>query len=353
VAIGYRVVKPARRRHLAGGGAIAYRIAAARVSVLFGLSAVIATGQVNVALVLVAMFLIGTAETFADSAGNTLLPMLVESKDIGLANARVTFGRRALNDLIGPPLGAGLFVIGLAAPFVMQGLLVALAAVMVSRIQVGRPADIKPTKGVRADVAEGMRWLWGNPPMRTLMLTIFLFNLTFGAAWPMLVLYADQQLGLDELGFGFLLSASAVGGLLGAAGFGWLERRFSLGMLMRVALLYETVFHLGLALSSVPVVSAGLLFLFGIEMSVWGTIANTIRQRSVPEHLLGRVSSVYLLGLFGGIVVGNALGAVIAGLWGVLAPFWFAFVGSAAMLIIIWRELPQVAYAEELGRQLR
>jgi len=202
----------------------------ARVGVLFGLSAVIATGQVNVALVLVAMFLIGTAETFADSAGNTLLPMLVESKDIGLANARVTFGRRALNDLIGPPLGAGLFVIGLAAPFVMQGLLVALAAVMVSRIQVGRPADIKPTKGVRADVAEGMRWLWGNPPMRTLMLTIFLFNLTFGAAWPMLVLYADQQLGLDELGFGFLLSASAVGGLLGAAGFGWLERRFSLGM---------------------------------------------------------------------------------------------------------------------------
>ena len=52
-------------------------------------------------------------------------------------------------------------------------------------------------------------------------------------------------------------------------------------------------------------------------------------MRAVPAELQGRVGSLYLIGVFGGIVVGQVLGGVIARIWGVTGPFWFAFVGSA------------------------
>jgi MFS family permease len=61
----------------------------------------------------------------------------------------------------------------------------------------------------------------------------------------------------------------------------------------------------------------------------------------------GRVSSVYMIGVMGGMVVGSVLGGLIAGRWGVTAPFWFAFVGSAVFLALIWRQLVHVAHADE------
>ena len=65
---------------------------------------------------------------------------------------------------------------------------------------------------IRADMVEGIRWLVAHPPMRTLALTILTFNVTFGAAWSVLVLYAGERLGMNAVGFGLLSTAVAVGG---------------------------------------------------------------------------------------------------------------------------------------------
>ena len=75
-----------------------------------------------------------------------------------------------------------------------------------------------------------------------------------------------------------------------------------------------------------------VFFVFGAHAFVWGTTAITIRQRSVPNELQGRVGSVNLIGIFGGLVVGAGIGGVLASHYGVTAPFWFAFVGSAVFL---------------------
>ena len=81
---------------------------------------------------------------------------------------------------------------------------------------------------MRRDIAEGMRWLVGTPPVRTLAITIVTFNVTFGAAWSVLVLYAIERLDMGEVGFGLLTTAVAVGGLVGTGIYGGLERRVSL-----------------------------------------------------------------------------------------------------------------------------
>ena len=67
----------------------------------------------------------------------------------------------------------------------------------------------------------------------------------------------------------------------------------------------------------------------------------------MPSALQGRVGSVNLVGVFGGLVVGSAIGGVLAQRYGVTAPFWFAFVGSAIFVVLIWRQLRHVAHADE------
>jgi predicted MFS family arabinose efflux permease len=70
-------------------------------------------------------------------------------------------------------------------------------------------------------------------------------------------------------------------------------------------------------------------------------------MRAVPMELQGRAGSLYAIGVFGGIVLGQRLGGVIARTWGITAPFWFAFVGSGLLVVAIWRQLTHIAHADE------
>ena len=319
----------------------------ARAAVLVVLSASIVTGQVSVPVVLGALLLPGTAEVFADTASSALLPMLVARGDLGLANARLQSGFITVNQLAGPPLGAFLFAAGMSWPFVAQAVLVALGALLAARIVLPTATREPGPRHLRRDIAEGLRWVLHHPAVRTLVLTILIFNITWGAAWSVLVLYATERLQMGPVGFGLLTTVSAVGGLAGTAAYGWITRRISLGDLMRIGLVVETLTHLALALTTDPSVALVIFFLFGAHAFIWGTTATTVRQRAVPDGLQGRVGSVYRLGVYGGLVAGSALGGVIAQQYGVVAPFWFAFVGSAVFVVLIWRQLSHIAHADE------
>jgi predicted MFS family arabinose efflux permease len=251
------------------------------------------------------------------------------------------------NQLIGPAVGAFLFAAGVAWPFMAQAVLVALGVLLVLRMRV--PAIELPAQEphVLRDVREGLSWTWNHAPVRTLTLAIVTFNVTWGAAWSVLVLYASERLGLAAVGFGLLTSVVAVGGLLGTLSYDWLERRARLASLMRVCLLTETFTHLGLALTTSRWVAFAIMFVFGAYAFVWGTLSAAVRMRAVPTRLQGRVGSVYYLAVFGGILVGQAVGGAIAQHWGVTAPFWFAFVGSALILALIWRALGDIAHADQ------
>ena len=275
-----------------------------RVAILLLLTASILTHRVDVAVVLAALFLFGVTETFGDTTSTTLLPMLVGPRDLGIANSRAMTGIVVWNQLAGPPVGAALFAVGMALPFVSEGVCV-------------------------------------------LAITIFTFNVTFGAAWSVLVLYARERLGLGAVGFGLISTAIAVGGLLGTMSYGWLERHVRLGVIMRGGLIIETLTHLALALTRWAWFALIVFVIFGAHAFIWGTTSTSVRQRAVPAQFQGRVGSVYLTGVVGGIVIGSALGGLVASAWGVTAPFWFAFAGSALILALIWRSLLQIAHADE------
>jgi predicted MFS family arabinose efflux permease len=319
-----------------------------RAIVLAGLCAVIVTGRVDIALVLVAMFALGTAEVFADATMGTLAPMLVDKADLGIANARIMTGLVTVNQLIGPALGAFLFAVGMAVPFTVQAVCVALGAVLIGRIGTPRGAVREHVDThVRHDIVEGVRWLMRHRPVRTLALVIVTFNITWAAPWSVLVLWALQRVGIDEAGFGLLTSTAAAGGLLATVSYGWLERRVPLARLMRMALLCEVVFHLLMALTTSPWTAYPLMFFFGAYAFVWGTLSNAVRQRAVPTAFQGRVGSVYIICVMGGMLLGSLLGGLIAHQWGLVAPWWFAFVGAGLTLVLVWRELGHIAHADE------
>jgi predicted MFS family arabinose efflux permease len=322
---------------------------ALRTMVLALLALSVFLDHAPIVLVLVAMFALGTAEVFADNTSSTFLPMLVARDDLAIANSRFMAGTITIGQLGAPPVGALLFTLGRSVPFVTDAVVVALSVLLISRIRLpphGRHADDE-ARPVWHDIVEGFRWTVHHPAVRTLVLTILIFNVTFGAAWSVLVLYATRHLGLGSIGFGLITTVQALGGLVGIVGYGWLTRRVSLGNLMRVGLVIETLTHLALAATSSPYVALPVFFVFGAHAFVWGTTSMTVRQRAVPTELQGRVGAVNLMGVYGGLVVGAAIGGGLAQRWGVTAPFWFAFVGSAVFVVLIWRQLSHIAHGDE------
>jgi predicted MFS family arabinose efflux permease len=319
--------------------------------VLAGLCVVIATGQVNIALVLAAMLALGTAETFVDATAGTLTPMLVDKRDLGIANSRLMAGMITGNQLVGPAVGALLFVVGMVWPFVLTVACIATGVVLVSRIGTP-PGPVREDVDthVRQDIADGVRWLMGNPPVRTLAVIIVVFNVTWAAPWSVLVLWALERVGIEEAGFGLLTTAAALGGLLATFSYGRLERLVPLATLMRAVLLAEVLFHLAMALTTSPWAAYPLMFFFGAYAFVWGTLSQAVRQRAVPQELQGRVGSVYMVCVMGGMLLGGLLGGLIAREWGLTAPWWFAFVGSGVTLALVWRSLAQIAHADEADR---
>ncbi|WP_300680134.1 MFS transporter [Nocardioides sp.] len=306
---------------------------------------VLVLGYAPIALVLVVMVALGTADTIAQTAGRTVLPMLVAKRDLGIANARFQFGWMGINRLIAPPLGAVLFVVGQAVPFAVQLICGLLALTQLARLRLpphGVPVEDRAR--VRDELRAGWRWAWHNPSMRTFNLQIVAFNLAYGAAWATMVLYAHQRLGLGTIGYGLLLASVAVGGVIGSFTYGWVERRVSLGDIMRYGLVWETASWALLGWTDHAAVAFVVLGLFGIHEGYWGATYGAVTQRIIPTQLQGRVGAVYVMLMTGSLVVGAAIAGPVSHAGGLTAPYWLGFVLAGLALVVLWRPIGTLAH---------
>jgi MFS family permease len=319
-----------------------------RAAVLGTLATTIATGTVSLPILYVALFILASAENVSDNANSTLLATSVPKDRLGVANSRLTGTQTVANELAGPPVGAVLIGLGLMVPFAATAIAMLAAALIIARIA-APSRKVREKHPIVREVADGARWLWRHPPVRALALTIFSFNVTYGAAFSVYVLLAKERLGLTDVGFGLLLTAPAIGGLVAAAAYPALERRFALASLMRGGFAIETLTHLVLATTTLPVVAGITMTLFGAHTLVWNATSTTVRQRAVPSSLLGRVTSVHMVANRGGLVIGAIIGGFLASELGITAPFWFGVAGSAILLLLIWRTLGDIAHAPMAG----
>lgn len=274
--------------------------------------------------------------------------MLVAKADLGIANARFQFGWMGINRLIAPPLGAALFVVSHWLPFVAQLVCAGLAVVLLGKL-VLPPHGVAPEDRRRAthEIREGWVWAWCNPAIRTLNLQIVTFNLAYGAVWGTMVLYARERLGLGDLGYGLLLAVLAAGGVVGSFTYGWVERHVSVGNIMRYGLIWETASWGLLGWTTHWWIAFAVLGLFGIHEGYWGATYSSVTQRLIPQDLQGRVGSVYVMLMMGGLVVGAGLAGPLSHHGGVTAPYWFGFVIAGLALALLWREIGRLAREDE------
>lgn len=315
-----------------------------RAIVLGALGIAVLVGASPLWAVYLTLFLLGTAETLADSASSALLVNAVPRKHLGKANARLYATGTAANQLGGPPIGALLFALGTGVPLVMNAVTFAAAAILIARVTVRPSVARKDTArtALWTDVREGVKWLWNHAGVRTLAWTILVMNITFMAAFATWVLFAKQRLGLSETQFGLLISASAVGAIAGMPVYHLLEPRVGSLALLRAGLVVETTVHLILAVTTSPIVVVATMTVFGVHAVVWGIVSTTARQLATPDALMGRVNNVYTLASIGGAALGALLGGVLAQRFGLTVPFVFAFVGMVIMTVLAWRPLRHV-----------
>ncbi|GIH15674.1 hypothetical protein Raf01_38460 [Rugosimonospora africana] len=215
--------------------------------------------------------------------------------------------------------------------------------------------DIDPARRtaarVRAEIAEGLRYLWSQPVVRTLSLTGFALSMTVGGALGLLVVQAHQGLGLatHDTRIGLLYSAGACGSLAGAL------------LLPRVTRLAGAgpASILGYAVNAVCLAGFAVARTLPVAMAVWAVwyVATTtaitngisVRQQVTPDALQGRVNTTGRMLAWGGTPFGALLGGVLAGAAGTrvayLALVVPVAVGLAALLLSPVRRLrtPQLA----------
>ncbi|GGP54994.1 MFS transporter [Saccharothrix coeruleofusca] len=309
----------------------------ARAAVVAALALAVATGHASVAVVYACLFLLGTGETLADNASGAMLPSLVGPAELPRANARLMAVNLLGNQLSGPPLGGALFVLAAALPFGLDAASFALSALLVAAVR-GVPARAPaPRRSVRSEIGDALRWLWRHRVLRVIALCLCLMNVALTGVLAVLVLYARERLGLGEAGYGLLLSASAVGGVVGTLIAARVIARFGPSVVLRAGLVVETSTHLSLALARSPWVAGATMGLFGVHAVVWNVVTHSVRQREVPDELRGRVGSAYFLLVIGGSAIGALLGGALAAWFGITAPTWVAFTVMVVLTATAWR----------------
>src|SRR4030095_2120432 len=134
------------------------------------------------------------------------------SRANGQLVATLTVGQQ----LAGPPLGSAAFAVANWLPFLGDEVSLGGSAARVAAIPGQFRAEGRSGRpGLRAEIGEGLRFLFAHRVLRAGVLLVSASNLAFMAGEAVLVLFATDELGLGSRGYGLLLAAVAVGGVPG------------------------------------------------------------------------------------------------------------------------------------------
>lgn len=305
-----------------------------RGAATFALMALVMGGAATIALLCVVGFVITAAETFADSAAQSLLVRTVPAPLLERANARFVTVETIALDLVGPLSGGGLFVVADWLPFAVSGALFLASAVVIAPMirlpELERPAQ---PDGAREplQIASGLRELARNSTLRILVITVAVMALGNAAVDGQLVLYATGNLGLSDALYPTLLAAYSVGTLIAAALVGTISRHFRGGPVMMLALVGIGGTMLLMGLFPHPFVGWLCYAAMGLAGGTWNVLSATRRQRSTRHDMIARVSSAFRVVAWGVNPIGAALGGAIGELWHV--PTVFTVSGVAILLL--------------------
>ena len=320
---------------------------AARAVIIAGLVAAIFVHSAGLLLIYLTAFVTGTGSALRDTAAVTCVPRLVRPDDLDRANGRVTAGQIVGNELAGPAAGGWLFGLAAVLPFAVNAGTLGIAMLLLLTLPsvFGAPPREPESQRSRSSLAsarhelgEGMRWLWQHADVRDVTIFAGVVSLADGAWFAVLVLYVVQVLRQQAGAYGLLLAVAALGGIIAGAIGASVSRRLGPWWSLVAAGMVLAVTQAVLGLSGNVVLAASMLFASSGAWALFNMTAVTMRQRQVPDGLLGRVSSLYGTVTRGAEVVGAIAGGIVAAAAGIRAPMLAGAVPIGVVTgVVAWR----------------
>lgn len=263
----------------------------------------------------VVALMVGVAETLYDTSAQSIMPQLVHRDQLSRANGRLYAVELTANQFVGPPLGGLLVAIGVVAGLVAPAALWLAAVGALFLVQGVFRAEREVKTTLRFEIGEGLRFLWNQKILRTLAVMTGVFNFASNAAFAVFVLFAvgpASEMKLSEVGFGLLLTASALGAFVGSFIAERAEAKLGRSKSLLFTIFGGALFVGGPAMTDNPYVLGAILFVGGVLIMLWNVITVSLRQRITPNRLLGRVNSAYRLLAWGTMPLGAAAGGLLA-----------------------------------------
>ena len=313
-----------------------WRSQAFQFAVMSVLTVLIVTHTAGIAALAAAGFLIGCAEVVYSNAEQSALPALVPPYLLPRANGNQQVVLTIGETFAGPPLGSALFAVRAALPFGLDAVSFAGSAALVAglpRTAQPRPQQPGSDQRMRAQIAEGVRWLARHRLLRTVALLLGVSNFSSQMGQATLVLLATQTLHVGTRGYGLLLAVTAVGSVVGGLVSPLVTGRLGILPSLILAGAIDAAVFAGLGLAPDAAVAALMLAGQGFAVTMWNVVTVSLRQRVVPAHLLGRVNSVYRMLGWGLMPLGALAGGFVAHAAGLRAPYLVASLLCALSLL--------------------
>ena len=261
---------------------------------------------------LVTAFLFGLAEVLRDNSAQTLMPSVVDTENLEVANGRMWSAESLTNSFIGPPLGSLLIGIAIFLPFYFDAgsffFAVALIATLKGSFKPVAKVEPKAKINFKAEIKEGFVWLWAHPLLRPMAIILGSMNglgTMVGAAY---ILFAQEVLHTSVFIFAVLGTAGAIGGTLGGLLAPKVSAKLGSGPSLWLALAAAPIGSLCIGMTSSWQVVWAVTVVESFVAILWNTITVSLRQSIIPSHLLGRVNSVYRFFAWGSIPIGMFIG---------------------------------------------
>lgn len=312
--------------------------------VMAALASLVWSGHAEIWHVCVVAFAITVGEILVDPATVALVPTLVDDTSLDRANGRISSVEIVTNDFAGGPVGSVLFGFAPWLPFVVDacsylGSLVPFAGL--PRREQAHTDRRDPSRTVRADAAEGFRWLRHHRVLAPFTASQVVYYFGFAAAYSLLVVLVTDVLGGSARDFGVMLAIGAAGAFVGALGGARVAATFGTRATLSGCVALQGLSLIALALAPSVPVAAAVWFVNGVPAGLQRPVARSMQQRLTPNHLLGRVnvtSRIFTRGVFVfGALGAGALATATSTRWSFVAGGVVQLVAGASMWWVLAR----------------
>lgn len=279
----------------------------------------ISTDFITIYWLLLAAFVIGTCEVAADTAAQSLIPVILEKKNFEKANSRLNIAQTVIQNFVGAPLSGFLYASAIVLPFILNSLGFLIAAIFVFMIPAhlishGASAAVTDTakKSFVGDIKFGLNYLWNDRPLRRLVATTTSLGFFYSLSTSTVILFVTETLEIPTQYFGVLMASAGSGGVLGAVLTPRLSKRFGRGAVLAVAIFISSITVLFQGLAPNYWVYGVIGFISSFTITNWNILLMSCYQVLIPSELYGRIHGARRTFVWGVMPIGAFLGGVIA-----------------------------------------